>query len=72
METLKFMTDIKSPREMDQIKSILEMFAEIKEWKMDFDSIYNLLVIKAINLKGSAIAEALNQLGYTATLLYEE
>lgn len=72
METLKFMTDIDSPTEIGRIKSILDRFSEIKEWQLDFNSIYNLLVVKAINLKGAAIAEALRTLGYNATLVYEE
>ncbi|SEK80006.1 hypothetical protein [Parapedobacter koreensis] len=72
METLKFMTNIDSPKEFGRIKSILDRFSEIKEWDLDFDSIYNLLVVKAINLKGSVIADALSGLGYHATLLYEE
>ncbi|MGK6351426.1 hypothetical protein [Parapedobacter sp. DT-150] len=72
METLKFMTDIDSPTEIGRIKSILDRFSEIKEWQLDFNSIYNLLVVKAINLKGTAIAEALHALGYNATLVYEE
>ncbi|MBK1439517.1 hypothetical protein JHJ32_05940 [Parapedobacter sp. ISTM3] len=72
METLKFMTDIDSPKEFSRIKSMLDRFSEIKEWELDFDSIYNLLVVKAINLKSSVIADALSALGYNATLLYEE
>lgn len=72
METLKFMTDINSPMEMGRIKSILDKFSEIREWKIDFDSIYNLLIVQAINLKGAVLAEALHRMGYNAILLYEE
>ncbi len=72
METLKFMTDINSPTEVSRIQSMLDHFSEIKEWNLDFDSIYNLLVVRCINLKSSAITEALGSLGFNATLVYEE
>lgn len=72
METLKFKTNISSFIEIREIGAVLKNISGIREWIVDLDSIYNLLIIEGVRIKDSVIITALNELGFKAIRVYEE
>ncbi|MFA4978062.1 MAG: hypothetical protein WC589_11190 [Sphingobacterium sp.] len=72
MEKLIFETNAEHPSLVDKIKQAVEKLNGIHEWKIDLDSIYNLLTIEGIRLNPTEIESELALHGVEASRLYEE
>ncbi|MDQ1150203.1 MULTISPECIES: hypothetical protein [Sphingobacterium] len=72
MEKLIFETNAQHPSLVDKIKDAIEKLNGIHEWKIDLDSIYNLLTIEGIRLNPTEIESELALHGVEANRLYEE
>jgi len=72
MEKLLFERNVQSPGLSEKINNALEKLKGIREWKMDFDSIQNLLIIEGIRLDPIEIISKLSLHGIEVCRLYEE
>ncbi|WP_028298408.1 hypothetical protein [Olivibacter sitiensis] len=72
METLKFRTDFYSSESLGELLKIMNTINGIVEWKIDFDSIYKLLIVKGKNLNAFGIKKAIEGVGHSAVRMYEE
>ncbi len=72
METLLFKTDVHSADLMSKLWNSLRNIDGIVNWKLDLESIYNLLIIKGRSLSHLEIIKELEQIGIKAIRLYEE
>lgn len=72
METLKFKTSLTTPSSIERIGILLKEVSGLKRWTVDFDSIYNLLIVEGIGLCAADIVKSLHFAGIKAVRLYEE
>ncbi|GAA4798180.1 hypothetical protein GCM10023231_28570 [Olivibacter ginsenosidimutans] len=72
METLKFKTSLDKPSALKEIAPLLKGVHGLKRWTVDFDSIYNLLIVEGIGLCALEIINSLQHAGFMAMRLYEE
>ncbi|MBL1408907.1 hypothetical protein [Sphingobacterium faecale] len=72
MEKLIFETNINTPQLAQKVQDALQRIAKIRHWKIDFDSIYNLLIVEGIRLDHTEIVSSLATHGIEASRLYEE
>jgi len=72
METLKFKTSLDTPSTLMKVAPLLKSIHGLKKWTVDFDSIYNLLIVEGIGLCAMEIINSLQQAGFNAMRLYEE
>lgn len=72
METLKFKTSLNTPSSLKIIDPLLRSVEGLRTWTVDFDSIYNLLIVEGIGLCASEIIGRLQFAGFKVIRLYEE
>jgi len=72
METLKFKTSLDTPSSLKVIDPLLKGVEGLKKWTVDFDSIYNLLIVEGVGLCASEIIHCLQFAGFKVIRLYEE
>lgn len=72
MEKLIFETNISTVQSAQKVQQALQQLNKVRQWKIDFDSVYNLLIIEGIRLDHTEIIANLAIHGIQASRLYEE
>lgn len=72
METLKFKTSLNNPANLKVIDPLMKGIAGLKRWTVDFDSLYNLLIVEGVGLCVMDIVNGLQAAGFKVVRLYEE
>jgi|GEM_PF-189128 len=72
METLKFKTSLNTPANLKVIAPLMKSINGLRRWTVDFDSVYNLLIVEGIGLCVSDIVNSLQSAGFKVMRLYEE
>lgn len=72
MEKLMFETNVECSSLLHKIYLVIRKFDGIKKWKIDLDSIYNILIIEGKCLDHQQIIKELGINGIEAQRLYEE